>query len=197
VKKLFWGFFFVFFNFHLSINQYTLQLLPDFVGYLLLFQGAKELETENRYFKNIQPFTVGMAVYTAILWAGELLGLMGDRGMYHQTLTGILALISTAVALYISWVLVQGVLEMESRRAADLNGGTLYQWWKGLAVLRIAGWLLGRMASLTNAAAMAMLATALTVASIVLNVLYLIAWWRAAKAWEALPPLGISEEEIE
>ena len=197
MKKLFWGFFFVFFNFHLSINQYTLQLLPDFVGYLLLFQGAKELETENRYFKNIQPFTVGMAVYTAILWAGELLGLMGDRGMYHQTLTGILALISTAVALYISWVLVQGVLEMESRRAADLNGGTLYQWWKGLAVLRIAGWLLGRMASLTNAAAMAMLATALTVASIVLNVLYLIAWWRAAKAWEALPPLGISEEEIE
>lgn len=197
MKKLFWGFFFVFFNFHLSINQYTLQLLPDFVGYLLLSQGAKELETENRYFKNIQPFTVGMAVYTAILWAGELLGLMGDRGMYHQTLTGILALISTAVALYISWVLVQGVLEMESRRAADLNGGTLYQWWKGLAVLRIAGWLLGRMASLTNAAAMAMLATALTVASIVLNVLYLIAWWRAAKAWEALPPLGISEEEIE
>lgn len=196
MKKLFWGFFFVFFNFHLSINQYTLQLLPDFVGYLLLSQGAKELETENRYFKNIQPFTVGMAVYAAILWAGELLGL-GGSGMSHQTLTGILALISTAVALYISWVLVQGVLEMESRRAADLNGGTLYQWWKGLAVLRIVGWLLGRMASLTNAAAMAMLATALTVASIVLNVLYLIAWWRAAKAWEALPPLGISEEEIE
>lgn len=117
--------------------------------------------------------------------------------MSHQTLTGILALISTAVALYISWVLVQGVLEMESRRAADLNGGTLYQWWKGLAVLRIVGWLLGRMASLTNAAAVAVLATALAVASIVLNVLYLIAWWRAAKAWEALPPLGISEERIE
>ncbi len=196
MKKLFWGFFFVFFNFHLSINQYTLQLLPDFVGYLLLFQGAKELETENRYFKNIQPFTVGMAVYTAILWAGELLGL-GGSGMSHQTLMGILALISTAVALYISWVVVQGVLEMESRRAADLNGGTLYQWWKGLAVLRIAGWLLGRMASLTNAAAVAVLATALAVASIVLNMLYLIAWWRAAKAWEALPPLGISEEGIE
>lgn len=51
MKKLFWGFFFVFFNFHLSINQYTLQLLPDFVGYLLLSQGAKELETREPLFQ--------------------------------------------------------------------------------------------------------------------------------------------------
>lgn len=70
MKKLFWGFFFIFLNFHLNFNSYSLNILPDFVGYLLLFQGTKALGAESHYFRSIQPFTVGMAVYTAILWVG-------------------------------------------------------------------------------------------------------------------------------
>lgn len=186
MKQFFWGFFFIFFHFHLSFNQHTLNLLPDFVGYLLLLQGAKALETESGRFKSVQPFTVGMAVYTAILWIGALLGAGG--GTSGEPLAWLLDLLSLVVSLYIAWVLIQGVLEIEERRTAELNGGTLYQWWKGLVVLRAVGWLLGLMANLTNAAVIAMLATALAVAGMVLIVLYLIAWWKAAKAWEALPP---------
>ena len=40
MKKVFWGFFFVYLNFNLTLNGHALNLLPDFVGYILLFQAA-------------------------------------------------------------------------------------------------------------------------------------------------------------
>ena len=43
MKKLFWGFFFIFINFNIAINSHVLNLIPSFVGYLLLYQAAGEL----------------------------------------------------------------------------------------------------------------------------------------------------------
>ena len=43
MKKVFWGFFFIYLNFNLTLNGFTLNLLPDFVGYLLLYQAAGTL----------------------------------------------------------------------------------------------------------------------------------------------------------
>ena len=114
MKKLFWGFFLIFLDFNLNFNQYSLNILPDFAGYILLFQGMRELEEENRWFQSIRPFAAGMAVYTTILWLGNLLG-VGSGSEYQQILTDILGLLAAIVALYVSWGLTQGVLEMESR----------------------------------------------------------------------------------
>ena len=43
MSKLFWGFFFIFINFNLNVNQYSLNILPPFVGYFLLWQGMRQL----------------------------------------------------------------------------------------------------------------------------------------------------------
>lgn len=185
MKKIFWGFFFIFLDFSLNFNQYSLNILPDFVGYLLLFQGTRALAEESCNFKSVQPFTVGMAVYTAILWLGALLGI--NSGAYGQTLTWMLDLVSLVVSLYIAWVLVQGVLEIEERRTADLNGGTLYKWWKALVAIQAVARLLGLMADFANVTVLVTLAAVLVIAAIVVIVLYLIAWWKTAKTWEALP----------
>jgi len=122
MKKLFLGFLFIYLNFDLSFNQFTLNVFPDFVGYIFLLQGVKELDAESSLFRGIRPFATGMVVYTAILWVGKLMGLTAG-GNWVATL---LELISTAVSLYISWVLIQGVLDMEQHHGADLNGKTLY-----------------------------------------------------------------------
>lgn len=184
MKLLFWGFFFIFFNFNFNINQYSLNVLPDFVGYILLFQGAKALEAESRYFKNAQPFAVGMAVYTAVLWVGALLGMEGGSES-QQILTNILGLISTIVALYVSWVLVQGVLEAEVARGESIGGRAIYQRWKALAVIRVLGVVIGILVDLANIAVLLMLSVPLLIVGLIVNVLYLIAWWRTAKAYEA------------
>ena len=185
MKKFFWGFFFVFLNFNLNFNQYSLNILPDFAGYILLFQGMRELEEESRWFQSIRPFSTGMAVYTAILWLGDLLG-VGSGSEYQQILTDILGLLAAIVALYVSWGLTQGVLEMESRRGADLNGQRIDKMWKALAAVQIVNTVVGWMANLANIAALAALAVPLVIVGLVVIVLYLMAWWKAAGAWELL-----------
>ena len=54
--KFFWGFFFIYLNFNLSINAHTLNVLPEFVGYFLLLQGLRELEEESGVFSDTRPF---------------------------------------------------------------------------------------------------------------------------------------------
>lgn len=192
MKKFFWGFLLIFLDFNLSINQHSLNILPDFVGYLLLMQGTKELEgEESRFFRDVKPFAIGMAVYTAILWVGALLGITSEGGW----LASILKLIAMMVSLYVAWALIQGVLELETQRAANLNGGTLYKWWKGIAAVQTAGWLLSLMANLANMEILLTLATALIIVGFVLTVLFLIAWWKSATAWEALPPRDTGDIE--
>ena len=50
MSRLFWGFFLIFVNFNLNVNAHTLNLLPPFVGYILLLQGMRELEPESERF---------------------------------------------------------------------------------------------------------------------------------------------------
>ena len=125
MKKVFWGFFFVYLNFNLTLNGHALNLLPDFVGYILLFQAAGALAGESGRFRTLRPFAAGMAVYTGILWVGDLLAVTGGSGW----LDGLLSLAAAAVSLFISWSVVQAVLEIERVRGADLNGQSLRTAW--------------------------------------------------------------------
>ena len=58
MSKLFWGFFLIFINFSLTFNEiYAFNLLPAFVGYLLLLSGTKELAKESSLFEGSGPFS--------------------------------------------------------------------------------------------------------------------------------------------
>ena len=190
MKKLFWGFFFIYLNFTLNINQYSLNMIPDFVGYILLMQGARSLEEESRFFQGIRPFATGMALYTAILWLGTLFGV--SSGDWLSQLLNLGAMI---LALYISWMLIQGVQEMERSKAADLNGARLFQRWKGMLIVQIAAKVVYLMANLANIAVFAGLSTGLAIVGLYLIVLYLGAWFRGAALWEILPKEPVTSTE--
>ena len=192
MKKLFWGFFFIYLNFNLNVNAHSLNVLPDFVGYILLLQGMKQLEEESHFFRSGRPFAVGMTVYTAILWVGALLGVTaGGR------VGSILDLIALAVSFYVSWLLVQGVLEMETEKAVDLNGRRVYQWWKGMLIIQLAIQVLRLMANLVNVSVLLSVAGVLVVVNIVLIILYLLAWNRTANAYEAQAEQRAAGPDIE
>ena len=77
MKGIFWGFFLIFINFYVTINGHTLNLLPTFAGYILLYRAAGELLGESGRFGKLRPFAVAVAIYTGILWVGDLLGVTG------------------------------------------------------------------------------------------------------------------------
>ena len=46
MKKIFAGLIFILFNVHVTLGGYMIGLLPDFVGYLLVAAGLKEVWQE-------------------------------------------------------------------------------------------------------------------------------------------------------
>ena len=113
----------IFINFYVTINGHTLNLLPTFAGYILLYRAAGELLGESGRFGKLRPFAVAVAIYTGILWVGDLLGVTGANW-----LSTLLELAALAVALYISWSVIQAILEMETHYGTDLNGSASGPW---------------------------------------------------------------------
>ena len=95
MNKLFWGFFFIFLNFSLNFNGASLQLLPDWLGFILLYLACGELLGESEMFQKPRPFCVGLAIYTGILWLLDLLGIGADLGIFSW----ILALAALGLAI--------------------------------------------------------------------------------------------------
>lgn len=193
MKKLFFGFLLLFLSFHLSINDHRLELLPDFVGYLLLMKGMDELAGESGYFQNARPFAVGMAIYTAIVWVGDLLAVAPGENL----LSTLLRLIALAAALYIEWMLIQGVLEMEQTRGANLRGEALSRLWKVTVAVQAAIQALSLLGELTSVSGMLVLATAAGLVAFVIKVLRLIAWWKSSSAYAALAMNSAEEDSAE
>lgn len=176
MKRIFWGFFFVFINFNLSFNAHTLNLIPTFVGYILLYQAAGELTEQSSRFKTLRPFAAAMAVYTGLLWVGELLGVAGG----DSWLDTILGLAAAVLSLIVSWNVVQAILEMESARGADLNGASVRTAWFVLLAAQIVG-VLGAML-------LSFLVLLVWIALLVGIIWFLAALWKCAKRYESLPP---------
>lgn len=183
MKKLFWGFLLMFLSFDLELNGHSLDVLPDFVGYILLLRGIDELNEESSLFKGARPYAIAMAIYSAILWVGELLAITSGDSM----IASFIDLMAMIVALYIAWVLIQGVMEIESNCGADLHTVGLYKWWKGLVAIQVTAKLLSLLANLANLSIILGLVTVVALVGLVLNILYLVAWWKSAKAYENLP----------
>lgn len=137
MSNIFIGFLFIFLNFNLILNQGTLGLFPDFVGYILLVKGVIEMASESTLFMKVRSLCIGMGIYTGILYAFDLFGFKPQLGWIGI----LLGVVSTIVSLYISYVIVRGVQNMEDIRAIDLNGNKLRSTWNYLAVFQCAVYL--------------------------------------------------------
>lgn len=180
MKKLFWGIFFIYLNFNLDLSGHQLNLLPDFVGYILLILGMQDLAGESAFFKKAKPFAIGMTVYSALVWVGALLGFAMEGVMFE-----LLSLAALLVSLYISWLLICGILEMEAQQEADWGGKTLRSRWKLLLGVQIANRVLSLAATFSDLSILYVLVAAVSIAGMVCIILYLLAWYRLWNAYGA------------
>ncbi|MFR9255573.1 MAG: hypothetical protein ACLVJ6_08770 [Merdibacter sp.] len=129
---------FIFIN--LNIND--IQIVPSFVGYLLIALGSSQLKRESVYFRRILPAAIVMTVINvwsylmSLMTASEWSGVVSD--LYQTIFWVILLLILSAILqLFITYCLAKGVLEMEKTHRCDLGGHRLLQLWQAVAVLVI------------------------------------------------------------
>ena len=138
MKNLFIGLIFITFNFNLTLDNSVIGLFPDWLGYLFLIRGLTEMVSESGHFARVKPLSVGMAVYTAVLYVADLLGLSLALGYAAMAL----GFLSTGISLYILFHIVQGVIDMERERQWPLNGASLFAMWQVMAVCNILSYVL-------------------------------------------------------
>jgi len=183
------GFLLMFLDFNLNFNRFSLNVLPDFVGYWLLLKGMEEMKAANPRFESPRPFAIGMVIYTAILWLGDLMGVSGG------TLMSLLSLTALAAHFYIAWVLVLAVREVEQWREADLYGAVLHKRWKILLGLNVAIQLLRLLAMATSIRVVMTIATVLVLANLIWSFLFVLGWNRCGKLYEELLAAPTEKEQ--
>ncbi|MCD7738958.1 MAG: hypothetical protein LUH58_07965 [Lachnospiraceae bacterium] len=136
MQKIFIGMLLVFFDLTVNANGHVVGVLPDFVGYIFIFMGCREMSQESNHFSRAYPFIVGMAVYGTVIWVLQLFGITyyGDTWPF-----AVLSMAVTCVSLYIDYCIILGVRDMEDTYNSSFRSGTLENVWLATAIFSIAG----------------------------------------------------------
>ena len=131
--KLMAGFLFLFLSFNLNLGEsVSINLLPEFVGFLFLCAGFTELCDESPCFMKLRPICVAMAIAHGILWFGNLFGL---ATYFLSTPIGIVFTIALTIVTYVvTYHVIAGIADIENANAFDIGSNRLKTIWWGLVV---------------------------------------------------------------
>lgn len=150
MNKLFWGILLIYSNFALSADGITLQILPAWLGYLMLYLACDELQRESALFQKIRPLCIGFTVYTGALWLMSLFGIAANPSIIGR----ILSLVYICLSLYTGKRIIDAFTNVEMRRNYDLCVVHLRNVWTLLAITSTASQLLSLFPSLAFGCAM-------------------------------------------
>lgn len=105
VKNVAWGYIFL----HLHFNIGTLDLIPDWVGYLLILAALAALAGEVRTASLLPPLAVGLAIWEGLKWFLSLFGTAAELPLLN--------LLATAIALYFHFQLLTDIAVVAGKYA--------------------------------------------------------------------------------
>lgn len=174
MKKIFWGFFFLFFSFNLSFDAISINLFPDFVGWLLILSGSKELCGESEHFGKVKPFAVILVIANIFTFVANLIG-AGDLLENFNVILSIVLLIFEILAVY---HLIEGLTDIEQRKHCDMNSSKIRTLWIVQLILSNGAYFLGFF--------FVAFALGILIGSFVIGILLLVYWNRNAKTYESI-----------
>jgi len=134
MDKIFLGLLFVLLDVNINIGASSIEILPDFVGYILLIKGLAEVMEYSEEFKDAQNLSKGMVFYSAIVFVLDIIAVLK-----HPVFTIILALISTAGSLVAARSIIKGMQRIEICQMKNLMTDVLMKYWQYLALFSVAG----------------------------------------------------------
>ena len=136
MDKLFWSYFLLYLDFTLNFGIIKINLIPDWLGYLLLLSSLKALQGESPLFQKPQIWCRILAVYSGLLWFGDLVGVSFNPGGW------LLGLAATFLQLYITLRVIDGIADVEQFRACSLGSESLRKAWRVAAAGSVAAFVL-------------------------------------------------------
>lgn len=152
-------------------NGRLIGLVPDFLGYLCVAWGMREMKHSSVYFAKGEFISMGVAVASGILY---LMDLMGFSNVINFTLLAVdmLELIGMLVLLF--WIF-RGVRDIEIEAQRDLRTDALKIIWIALTVVSAVAYI----TSLIHA-----IGGIVSVAAAILAFCYILAFYRCKVAYE-------------
>lgn len=128
---IFWGYIFSLVDF--NINSFD--LLPDFIGYLLIFIGVHNLSVISKYFNKARIFAVIMTVLTfSDLLHFDTITIEQD---FFAALLVLANLILSFVPIYLMYLITRGIGDLEQQCGNDLGFVTLLRLWKAVFLFTV------------------------------------------------------------
>lgn len=131
MNRLFWGFFFCLLDVKFTVGRATFELLPDFIGYLLVMKGMEELAGENKFFDRGRHGAFGMVIVSLVLYGADLM----DPDTNARVGLWVLELAALIGQLVILRAAISGIGCIASDYKLDLRCERLWSMWLVLAVL--------------------------------------------------------------
>lgn len=135
MKKIFWGFLLLFFNFEINLGEATIGLIPDFLGYIFLLKGIDELSRETTYFVKYRTYAILLTVYSVIEYVADITGVhissvTGDMvGSEEWLLASVIGVAVMIMHLILVKGIVNGVSELEKKYNTDFQSLSLISVW--------------------------------------------------------------------
>lgn len=129
MSKIFWGAVFVLINTNVKIGN-GLDLLPDFVGYVLMIVGAQEMQKKlpdlYRLLGSASSVWKALILYSGVFWVLDLLGI----SLGADVVLLVLEILAIAGQYYGWFLLVSSLDRLGKQYNEDLNTkGLITAWW--------------------------------------------------------------------
>ena len=114
----------------------SFDILPDFLGYLLIALGLRTTADKSICFKKVRPYIRAAGVYTLLLYALDFLEItdrLGALGLFAH-------LIATILTLYTTYLIGLGLNDLEDARFCVLRAYAVYEAWRALMISRVAAY---------------------------------------------------------
>ncbi len=159
--------------FHITINGFD--LLPDFIGYALIFIGLGRLAAESENFTKARPWALGMSLWCVV----DIL--LPSFDIQSYVLWALFSCLLFGVTLYLQYLIVCGVCDLEKLVGQDLGGRRLLQVWKAAALLETTALVLLRVPHDVSV----VLGGLLVVAALVAQMFFLVYFYKAKGLYAA------------
>lgn len=158
--------------FHIKIKGFD--LLPNFLGYIFIFVGLAKLE--GIHFKKAKPFAVFMAINSLLFTIGGLVG-----ASFEGELFATYNLFTVGIWIYISYLIILGIKELEFITGRQLGFQKLFTIWKIQTILHV----ITRLVVFTQNEILVLIASIFTAILITMNVIFLVYFYKAKTIYES------------
>lgn len=172
MKLMFYGVILLNLDLTLNLGNNALNLLPTFVGIILLGMGMKSFRKLSTSFSSTFNIAFLMAVYAGAVWVMDVLGLTATM---PQEVSFVIGIISTVIKLFLDLVLVDGVEELEKKMKTDLNFKSLRTFWRMELAVSVATYL---------GIIMPIISLVFIIIGFFINILYVVAFYETRKRFD-------------